>query len=263
MLMRRRLVLSALLLSLPSVGRAQGAPAVAGVVLMHGKQDRASGLLAPLGRTLGGQGLRIDAPTMPWAGSRDYDVDYPTALAEIDKAANKLRAAGATRLAVGGQSFGANAALAYAGSGREVDAVLAIAPGHLPDLWRDHPRISVSLQRAREMIAAGRGDASASFDDINQGQSRTIRTTARIYLSYFDPDGLGSMPRSAAAIPRPLPVLWIIGSNDRLASRGADYAFAKAPAHPKSVYIEVSGDHLDTPDIGRDEILKWTLAALA
>lgn len=262
MMTHRRLVLSALLLSLPW-RHAQGNASTAGVVLLHGKQDRALGLLAPLARTLGGRGLRIEGPTMPWAASRDYDVDYPTALDEIETALNRLRAAGAARVAVGGHSFGANAALAFAGSGRKVDAVLAIAPGHVPDLWRDHPRISASVRRAREMIAAGRAEASASFDDINQGQDRTVRTSARNYLSFFDPDGLGSMPRSAAAIPAPLPMLWIIGGNDRLARRGSVYAYDKAPAHPKSVYSEVSGGHLDTADIGRDEILKWTLAALA
>jgi dienelactone hydrolase len=166
-------------------------------------------------------------------------------------------------VAVGGQSFGANAALAFAGSGRKVDAVLAIAPGHVPDRWRDHPRISASVQRAREMIAAGQGDTRAGFDDLNQGQTRTVRTTARIYLSFFDPEGLGSMPKSAASIPAPVPLLWIIGRNDRLAASGPAYAFDKAPRHPKSQYSEVSGGHLDTADIGRDEIVRWTLDALA
>lgn len=257
---RRRLMLSMLLL--PGALRAQGG-GTHGLVLMHGKQDRALGLLAPLARSIGGQGVRIEGPTMPWAASRDYDVDYPTALDEIESAVARLRAAGATRVAVGGQSFGANAALAFAGSGRKVDAVLAIAPGHVPDRWRDHPRISASVQRAREMIAAGQGDTRAGFDDLNQGQTRTVRTTARIYLSFFDPEGLGSMPKSAASIPAPVPLLWIIGRNDRLAASGPAYAFDKAPRHPKSQYSEVSGGHLDTADIGRDEIVRWTLDALA
>jgi pimeloyl-ACP methyl ester carboxylesterase len=260
MIDRRRLMFSALLL--PGALKAQGGGDI-GIVLMHGKQDRALGLLAPLARTISSQGVRVDGPTMPWAGSRDYDADYPTALDEIESAVARLRAAGAKRVAVGGQSFGANAALAFAGSGRKADAVLAIAPGHVPDRWRDHPRISASVQRAREMIAAGQGDTRAGFDDLNQGQTRTVRTSARNYLSFFDPDGLGSMPKSAASIPAPVPLLWIIGSNDRLAASGPAYAFDKAPKHPKSQYSEVSGSHLDTADIGRDEIVRWTLDALA
>jgi pimeloyl-ACP methyl ester carboxylesterase len=159
--------------------------------------------------------------------------------------------------------MGANAALAYAGSGRTVDAVVAIAPGHIADLWREHPLISASVRKARDMIAEGRGDARANFDYIDQGTRLSVRTSAAIFLSYWDPDGLGAMPRSAAAIATPTPLLWVVGGADRISSLGPGYAFERAPPHSRSRYVEVAGGRYDTPDVAREEIGRWCSELLA
>jgi pimeloyl-ACP methyl ester carboxylesterase len=232
-----------------------------GVVLMHGKSDRPPTHVLIVQRILEERGFKVEAPLMPWSGNRQYDVDYPAALAEIDAAVKLLRDKGAKRIAVAGHSMGANAAIAYAGSGKEVDAVMALAPGHVPDLAGFQNQIVSSVAKARKMIADGEADSKAWFDDFNQGRASTVRTTARIYLSYFDPDGMAAMPKTAAAIAKPVPFLWVIGSNDRLINRGEDYVYNKVPRHESSRYLVVNGGHLDTPGIAARQISDW-LASL-
>jgi pimeloyl-ACP methyl ester carboxylesterase len=232
-----------------------------GIVLMHGKWG---GPTAPpiqsLATDLRAKGFKVVTPVMPWGRQRMYDVDYPTALSEIELAAEDLRKKGARRIIVAGHSFGANASIAYAASGREIDGVMAIAPGHVPDLGGFQSKVASSVEKARQMVAEGKGDATATFNDLNQGQTKSIRTTAITYLSFFDPVGLASMPKSAAAIVHAVPFLWVIGSQDRLLANGEDYVFNKAPKHPNSKYLVVSGGHRDTPSVAADQIVEWLMS---
>ncbi len=103
----------AILLALSYSARA--AESDVGIVLLHGKWDRPPTNITVLGRALQSKGFQVAMPTMPWSGDREYDADYPAALAEIEAAAKSLRDKGAKRIIVGGLSFGANASVAYAG----------------------------------------------------------------------------------------------------------------------------------------------------
>ncbi|MBA3034354.1 MAG: alpha/beta hydrolase [Gammaproteobacteria bacterium] len=246
-----------IILALALSFEASSAETDVGIVLMHGKW---SGPPAPpiqaLATVLKAKGFKVITPPMPWSGKRMYDADYPAALSQIETAANALREKGAKRIIVAGHSFGANASIAYAASGRELDGVMAIAPGHTPDLQK----FGASVARARQMIAAGKADEIAPFEDNNQGQDRTIKTTAKIYLSFFDPEGLGVMPKSAAAIPRPIPFLWVVGTQDRIFSRGESYVFNKVPQHESNKYLVVSGDHSNTPEVAASQIVEWIIS---
>jgi acetyl esterase/lipase len=228
-----------------------------GIVLMHGKWDRPPTGAVFLARELEAEGFRVATPTMPWSFHREYDVDYPAALAEIDAAVQSLRAAGATRILVGGMSFGANAALAYAGSGRPVDGVIALAPGHTVDRRVMRSRLAESVAKARGLVDRGEGDDRAVFDDLNQQQPRQVRTTAKRYLSYFDPEGLASMPRSAAAIPVPVPMFMAVGTGDPLHSAGTGYLFDVAPRHEKSAWQVVDSDHNGTGKAALPALVAW------
>ena len=64
----------------------------------------------------------------------------------------------------------------------------------------------------RATHTAGRGNASDSFMDVNQGDKRMLRMTAAIYLSYWDPQGLAIMPQNAARLTAP--ILWVVGADD-------------------------------------------------
>jgi dienelactone hydrolase len=228
-----------------------------GIVLMHGKW---AGPPAPpiqgLTTQLRAKGFKVITPVMPWGQKRMYNADYPTALSEIEASVEVLRKNGAKRIIVAGQSFGANASIAYAASGRKVDGVMAIAPGHAPDLQN----FGASVAKARQMMAEGKGEETVSFDDNNQGQNRIVTTTAKIYLSYFDPDGLGAMPRSAAAIPKPVPFLWVVGTHDLMYSKGKDYVFNKVPKHPQNTYLVVNADHSTTPVVAASQIVEWIMS---
>ncbi len=228
-----------------------------GVILMHGKWAKSTSGLAPLARELESRGFKVVTPLMPWSEGREYDVDYPTALTEIDAAAKALRSKGAKRIVVGGQSFGANGSIAFAGSGREVDGVILMAPGHVPDIGGFRQALTSSVSKAKQMITDGKADEKTSFDDSNQGRNKAIFTTPKNYLSYFDPEGLGAMPKSAHAISKPIPILIVMGSQDSLSRLGEAYIFNQAPKHPKSAYVTIDSDHFSTQTKAMPEVVKW------
>lgn len=230
-----------------------------GVVLMHGKGGTVTprspvGLLAG---ALDDAGFLVAAPDMPWSRSRYLAKTYEESMAEIDAAVERLKSEGAAKIVVGGHSMGANAALGYAARRTGLAGVIAIAPGHAPELGRSHSLLGGSVKKAAELVAAGNGGNKGDFLDVNQGKTSTIRTRAEIYLSWFDPSGLAVMPRNAADIRPDTPLLWVVGRLDRMFARGEGYAFAKAPANPKSSYVVVPGGHKATPVKGKKMIIDW------
>lgn len=237
------------------------AEADVGIVFIHAKWAQAYGTnLSILMSEAKSRGYKVTAPTMPWSSARMYDADYPQALAELEAAVQELRGQGAKRVVLAGHSFGANAVLAYAGAGKDIDGILAIAPGHAPDRDTFRRELGHYVEKARQMIAAGEGESKAFFMDLNQGKTISVQTTAAIYFSFFDPEGLGAMPKSASRIPRPVPFLWVIGQSDILYPAGEDYAFTKAPKHEASRYLVVTGGHRDTPTIAMSQILEWLVS---
>ena len=84
-------------------------------------------------------------------------------------------------------------------------------------------------------------------------QSRA-RTTATIYLSFFDPTGPANMLDSTSRLREPL--LWVAGTADR-SQPGPAYAFSHAPANPLNRCVTVSADHLGTPTAAREAVLAW------
>ena len=65
------------------------------------------------------------------------------------------------------------------------------------------------------------------------------------------------MPRSAAAIPRPVPFLWVVGKQDGIYRYGEDYAFNRVPKHPSNKYLVVDAEHRDAPQIAARQIVEW------
>jgi pimeloyl-ACP methyl ester carboxylesterase len=225
-----------------------------GVVLLHGKMGRPEQHMGALIGPLKREHCLVESPEMPWSFRRYLTADYDTALKEIDKAVEKLKSKGATRIIIAGHSMGANAALAYAVSRGGVAGIILLAPGHFPE--RRPERFAADVAAARERISAGRGDKSLCFRDVNQGQEIRQCTKASIYYSYFDPDGLGSMPKSASRLSPQIPLLCVVGKHEPYAE-GREYIFDKAPPHPLSRYVEVDAGHLDTPSVAVPEVISW------
>jgi dienelactone hydrolase len=230
-----------------------------GVVFMHGKwgSNSAKSPIGPIVDALGRAGYLVEAPEMPWSRERAYDKDVAGAMAEIDAAVAKLKARGAQRIVIGGQSLGANAAMIYGSQRDGVAGVLAVSPGHTPD----DPQFSQSLkgdpERAQKMIADGKGDVRDRFSDVNQGKEEKKSATAAAYFSWMDPKGLAVIPRSAQALKPGTALFWLVGEDDGMAKRGPGYAFNKAPANPKNTYKVVGGGHFDAGGRAADEIIAW------
>jgi pimeloyl-ACP methyl ester carboxylesterase len=249
----RSIVTAAMLVLATSVVFAQDTGKV-GVILMHGKWAPGTKNLENLRQQLNPAGYLVMTPMMPWSGGRLYDRSYEDAMTEIDGDVATLKSQGATRIVVGGQSLGANAAIGYGARHPGLMAIVAISPGHVPELSRD-PQVSDSLSRAWAMVAAGRGNDTDMFMDVNQGQKRMLRMTAAIYLSYWDPQGPAVIPTNAGKLSAPL--FWAVGSDDPMYPRGTAYAFDKAPANPLSRFVPVSGGHFTVIEAIGPQVVDW------
>jgi dienelactone hydrolase len=225
-----------------------------GVVLMHGKWG-APQSMAALAGDLGSRGYLVSNGEMPWSGRRLYDMDYAAALKEMEQQVHELRAKGAKRIVVAGQSMGANAAVAYASSGFPLDALVILSPGHFPELGMGK-RLRGSVEKAMSMVVANRGSELDTFDDLNQGKQRSLKMAAATYVSYFDPDGLGAMTKNIRKIPQPIPVFMAIGKTDPFFSESRAM-FDSAPSHPASCHVVFDTDHFSVPKVVGAELIKW------
>jgi pimeloyl-ACP methyl ester carboxylesterase len=245
----RTLVLAVVLTAAMSVAAAQER---IGVVLLHGKQS-APEQHEPLASAMAAAGFPVERPEMCWSGRRIYDRDYPGCLRDIDSAIDRLRQRGVTAWVIAGHSLGANGALAY-GARNTVKGVVALAPGHRPEVLARRSRIVEDLERARSLIAEGRGERPTSFTDYNGPLAITVTATPAAYFSFFAPDSPAVMPANAARLKAPL--LYVVGSDDPL-QRGPDEIFAKAPPHPLNRCVTVRAGHFDTSEAAAGPVVEW------
>jgi pimeloyl-ACP methyl ester carboxylesterase len=223
-----------------------------GVVLMHGKQS-APAEHEPLATAVATAGFLVERPEMCWSNRRIYDRSYLDCLRDIDAAIRRLKERGATSFVVAGHSLGANGALGY-GARNQVRGVIALAPGHAPEFLAVRPPIAEGLDRARRLLAAGRGHQNAEFADFNGTLAITVTSTPAAYLSFFAPDSPAVMPANAARLSAPL--LQVSGTHDPF-QRGPTYILAKAPAHPLNRFAVVEAGHFDTSAESSSEVVAW------
>jgi len=229
-------------------------PATTGVVVLHGKWGQ-PGNVAPLAGSLETAGFLVESPTMAWSGGRMFDLSFDRALDEVTAAAQRLRQRGATRIVVAGHSLGGNAALRYAALGLPADALVLVAPAHLPEGTFIAEACADSLEKARAMVAAGQGDERAWFQSVNSGnRKKMVETTALAYLSYYAADGAAAMSRTAPQVPR-LPILWIAPTQDPSTRQFAERVVPalRAPL----VRVEVNADHMGAPGAAGEAVVDW------
>lgn len=231
-----------------------------GVVYLHGKGGWPGALNGGIVSALKDEGALVATPEMPWSLHRRYDATFDQALAEIDAAIAALKSDGARRIVLIGVSLGANAAIGYAARHPEVAGVVALAPGHLPDVGNMRSFVADGVARAKALIAEGKGNVPQSFPDMAQGIPLTATATPTVYLSWFDPDGPAVIPKNAALIggaAAPVPLLWVVGKLDPIDRRGPEYAFNALAKNPKSQYVEVFAGHLTTALAARRQVIDW------
>jgi dienelactone hydrolase len=244
---------------LPSV---QAQSRTCGVILLHGKWGMpASPYLQPVVQKIEPH-CQVKLLEMPWSRLRLYDRPYADALEQIRQVVSQWRQAGVDWVALGGQSFGANATLAYMAQVGDVDALLPMAAGHVPENFYQIPDIRRAVEESRQLVGNGQGDTTVVMNDMNQGQRRQVQAPAAAIWSYFDPQGWSNMLRSAAASRKPVPVFWAIGTRDPLYPAVSQAIYRQLPAHPESQYLVVQADHAHTPESAADALQVWLLARM-
>jgi esterase/lipase len=236
---------------------AEGADKV-GVVLMHGEQGAPGRVIDGLGARLDKAGYLVSRPDMCWSARRSYEAEFSACLDVLDDAIVKLRNVGARRIVVGGFSLGGAAAIAYGAAHPDLLGVFALAPAHEAAAMAEAPSIRESLDKAETLVAQGKGEEEADFDDIAIGPSGTyaneIATTPNIYLSFFGDNSPVRIAPNAAKLK--IPLFWAASRDDPTqASAIAD--FAKAPTNDMNRFIEVAGSHQATPEAASGAVLEW------
>lgn len=233
-----------------------------GVLMLHGKnpggpQDPNFGVLKPKFEEAG---MIVALPDMPWSRNRYIDVGWEAAMGEIEQHVKSLREKGATQIVLVGHSMGAPAALSHTARKGNVQALVLLAPGHIPYGYYTFPSLKAvrdSVDEARALVKNGKGDSKERFTDINQGRPQLLVMSAKDYLSYFDPESDAEMSVTAPRVPPAVPSLVVIGDKDPLFSRIRTYFVDKLPENPKNQYLEVQANHLTTPGVASDAIIDW------
>lgn len=226
-------------------------------VIMHGKWG---GAKSPYLKTLADKSRNIcevELREMPWSRNRNYDETYEVALKKLSTDIKEYRNRGFKKIIIGGQSFGANASIAYQAYIGNADAIVALAPGHSPYEMFQSGINREAIELAKKNISDNHPETIISFTDMNQGEKKPFSVRSDVLYSFFNPDGLGNMPRSASMIKLPTPFMWVIGTADPLYKSGSQYAFDKAPKHPLSEYIVVEANHATTPEVASDQVVTW------
>lgn len=253
------MTLAAALIAFAVSAFAQSPSAPIGVVVMHGKGGSPAKHVASFASALEQKGYLVANLEMPWSGIRHYDASVEAADKEVGAAFDALRAKGAKKVFVAGHSQGGVYALHY-GAKHPVDGIIAIAPGGNVANRVFRSEVGASVERARNLVAAGKGDEKAQFTDY-EGSKGTFSVNAApaIYLSWFDPDGAMNQIKTSKAIDPKLPVLFIAPKGDYPAlQRVKVMMFGSLPANPLTRMYEPSSSHLDAPSASVDEVIRWT-----
>jgi dienelactone hydrolase len=254
--MRFRIPAAVLVVACCIVGPPAFAASDIGIVLMHGKQGAPDRLITGLAGRLEGAGYRVERPEMCFSGRRIYDLAYQDCFRDIDGAIGRLRAAGARRIVIAGQSLGGNMAIGYGATHDGLAGIAALAPAADASTTVRNPAIAAALGQAQ---LAQNQAVPMTFAEVNTGRPQfTVTTTPAIYRSFHTPGTLADLTFTTPKLHAPL--LWVAGAEDPTQS-GPRHAFAMAPPSPLNRYESVASGHYSTPDAAGDTMLAW-LAAL-
>lgn len=245
-----------LLITLP-IGTAAAEKSKVGVVILHGKTGQ-PGFFGSVAEELKQAGFSVTVPEMPWSKDRYIDKTYEESLKEIEQAVNSLRKKGAAKVVLAGHSMGANASLAYAAYHGSIDGIILLAPGHNSSSRVGRDMFAADVAKAKQLMDEGQGSRVIACADSNEGKRFTRQMKAAIYYSFFQPEGMASISKSAAAVQGNIPVLHIAASRDPLTEAlSKSYLFDKIPAHPLSRYIIIEAEHLTAPAAAVSEMISW------
>jgi pimeloyl-ACP methyl ester carboxylesterase len=215
-----------------------------GIILLHGKLGdplERDGLDA-LALGLLAAGHAIALPSMPWSheGWLTIDRDVPASLMLIDRMATQLRGQDARHIVLVGHSLGADVALAYAVSRGDLAGLVMVDPEHRPAALAGRDAATrAALERARALVAEGRGDArfTGPHGDGGDGAGLVLTTRAAVYLSWMDPTGLAEMSVQAPHLPPSIPLMLAVGRHDPFRDEAEQAVYRPAARHPYSRWL--------------------------
>jgi len=237
-----------------------------GYILLHGKHsgaEYAECTLALLNEYLKKDNL-TDFSTWPWgvylADDKFYHKPFEYTVEQIDSAINNLKSRGATKIVLVGHSMGANAILYYITQRRQtVDGVVLLAPAHNIHLPLFAKICRWSVERAKELVAAGKGNEEAYFVDYDsRGDVLVIPCTPTNYISMLDPTGSANMVLTSKKLDWPVNMLIISGDKDPTQTYFSDTIFQNLKdKSDKLKYEVVPGDHSSVCWDYFDKITIW------
>ena len=257
MLFFTKVILGIVMLVLPLVAQSVTSSQI-GVIVMHGKGGMPSKHVAEFAKRLEEKGYIVANIEMPWSKKREYDVTMETAHKELESVLNELRQKGAQKLFLSGHSQGGLVALAL-GSDLNVDGIIAIAPGGNMASTINREKLGETLTKAQHLIQEGKGDEKGEFYDFETSKGKyPIQTTARNYVSWFDPEGLMNQEKSSALINPKIPVLFIVPTSDYPGLlKVKQKMFNTLPKNPYTKLYEPSATHLEAPSASSEEVSLW------
>ena len=229
-----------------------------GAVVMHGKGGSPTRLVADLAKSLESKGFLVANLEMPWSGKRDYDVTATKAEEEVDAALDAMRKQGAKKVFVIGHSQGGVFALHLAGR-INADGFVTIAPGGSTANRYFYERISDSFIRAKELVAAGKGNEPAELYDYENARGNyPVKSTPAVYVTWFDPAGAMSQERAVKVVNPNVPVLWVGPTRDYPGLLKFSLPlYRDLPKNPQTRLYEPNADHRGAPTAAADEIARW------
>ncbi|MET0085605.1 MAG: alpha/beta family hydrolase [Sedimenticola sp.] len=230
-----------------------------GMVVMHGKGGTPSKHVNRFASTLEKDGYLVKNLEMPWSKKREYKAPVDTAVEEVDKAIESMRAQGATHIFVSGHSMGAGFALHYA-TIRDVNGIIGLAPGGNMGAKIFRKKLGKSVSKARKLVSKGKGDDTTRLMDF-EGSKGTypIIVTPNNYLSWFDPEGAMNMIKAAKQLRGDVAVLWAVAERDYkgLKKFGPKLFNNFLSSQPHATFYEPKSDHLGAPSASIGEVKRW------
>lgn len=251
------LLICALFLGRPATSHAADVKDI-GVVMLHGMQGTPdSKFVKPFIEALTSAGVATEAPEMSWSRARNFDKTVEDSLSEIDAAVNNLKARGAKRIVIAGHSLGGAAALSYGARRTGLSGLILLAPAPYTSHSGYQQYVGKEVTKAKGMIDAGKGGATAEFSFRNF-RPVTLDVTAKIYYSWNAPDGPASLVLNARKLKPGILVLHVVGDGEKVdIFKDKSFMFDRLPPHPKSKFVIISSDHMGTPADGASVAVEW------
>ena len=207
------------------------------------------------------KGFLVTSPQCAWSKFKKYSLPVDKALKKcVASRIERLKSLGAEKVVVLGKSLGANAAIRAGVIIEGIDAIVAMAPGHRPEIENMQQKYAADVSHAREKVNSGKGKEKFKYEDFNQGETKMLEISAANFLSWFEPKGKAVMELNAPKIKGNIPFLWIAGKADFISNGDGKRIFDSVPTNPKSKFVLVEGGHNDVRDNGRDIIIEWIKA---